>query len=472
VLAASRAKVGAGIAIVGTTTINGGIDLSASELDSLSIGDACRLAAPKLTALDLTNAELRSSLVLKGVTVQGTIRLASARIGGQLDLTDAVLSDPEGTALLRADGSTIDSNVELQGTTATGGELSFWRATLGSTFDARRATVHNRRGLTIRIHQAEVKGSVRLMEGFSSEGCVMLNRSVVDGRVDLTRGRFVCDRPSPYNPDGHGVQAIATNTEGGMVLDWAEVSPSVDLTDAHADVLVDDPTNWPERFFIAGFTYNRFAVPDSGHQSNTWDWRKRRDWLAQQAIYDAGPYEQAARVFRQHGYTYGAEQILIAQRTQARRATTGRGALIRRPLDAAFGWSVGYGYRPGRVLWLLMLLLVLVSATLLTPVAQHTMRATDEAGNLYATTGMVVVADGPATDECGDGRVRCFNPILYGIDTVVPLISLDQRSTWYPDPNIGWGAAVEWWLNLATIVGWLLSTIFILSFARMARTMQ
>jgi hypothetical protein len=66
--------------------------------------------------------------------------------------------------------------------------------------------------------------------------------------------------------------------------------------------------------------------------------------------------------------------------------------------------------------------------------------------------------------------VRCFDPVLYAIDTVVPLVALDQRSTWYPNVHAPYGRAVEWWLNLSTIFGWLLSSIFLLSFTRLART--
>jgi hypothetical protein len=76
----------------------------------------------------------------------------------------------------------------------------------------------------------------------------------------------------------------------------------------------------------------------------------------------------------------------------------------------------------------------------------------------------------PRVDSCGDGQVRCFTPVLYAIDTVVPLVSLDQRSTWYPDLHVRGGSFMLWWLNMATLLGWLLSSIFVLSFARLART--
>jgi hypothetical protein len=65
--------------------------------------------------------------------------------------------------------------------------------------------------------------------------------------------------------------------------------------------------------------------------------------------------------------------------------------------------------------------------------------------------------------------VRCFNPVLYAVDTVVPLISLDQRATWYPDEHLRYGEFMLWWLNLATLLGWVLSSILVLSLARLSR---
>jgi hypothetical protein len=208
----------------------------------------------------------------------------------------------------------------------------------------------------------------------------------------------------------------------------------------------------------------------------------RVGWLARQADYDAGPYEQAARVFREHGYTSAAETILIAQRAQAREVITGRAAGVRRALDGVFGASVAYGYRPGRVLWLLVVLLGLVIASLEVPETQATLRSTTDSGIVYTTHGPLLGVTPPGTetadppsppvsrDACGGGQVRCFSPVLYAIDTVVPLVSLDQRASWYPDPNVAEGSLMQWWLNMATILGWLLSSIFALSLARLARS--
>lgn len=132
-------------------------------------------------------------------------------------------------------------------------------------------------------------------------------------------------------------------------------------------------------------------------------------------------------------------------------------------------------------MWLLAALLIVVAASLIPPAAQATLRATTGTGTVYTTSGPLRGAtaaspaqtrrDSPPADSCGNGTIRCFNPLWYAADTVIPLISLGQRSTWYPDPHLSWlGQVTLWWLNLATLLGWLLSSIFVVSLARLSRS--
>ena len=486
-LSAPRLSVGAELTLEGTCQVTGGMDLSMSELSSVSVGPGCSLRAPGRTALDLTNAELLSTLTLgSGVTVEGTTRLTGTRIHGRLALSGAILSAPEGKTLIAAQGARVDGSADLQDLHATGGRLRFSYSDLGSVV-AVGAQLINPSGITLSLYQATVKGSVVLAGGFKSEGLLDLSRSTIGGRLECDGGSFTCPGPAERNEHGHAIEAISATIRGGMYLASASVSPGLDFTNAATTFLVDDPGNWPPRYVISGFTYDRFDQPQVSGTSPAWDHAARCAWLNRQAAYDAGPYEQAARVFRQHGYASGAKAILIAQRQHARRAITGRWALPRRVLDAAYSITVGYGYRPGRVLWLLAILLILVTGSLLIPRAQAAMRATS-AGTVYTTQGPVQArsvtspaqdSTGPATspqapaqaDACGNGQILCFNPLLYAIDTVIPLVSLDQRSTWHPDAHAPDGTVMQWWLNAATVLGWLLSSIFVLSLASLARAM-
>ena len=123
-LSAPRLSVGAELTLEGTCQVTGGMDLSMSELSSVSVGPGCSLRAPGRTALDLTNAELLSTLTLgRTVTVQGTTRLNGARIHGRLALSGAVLSAPEGKTLIAAQGAIVEGSADLQDLHAIGGRL-------------------------------------------------------------------------------------------------------------------------------------------------------------------------------------------------------------------------------------------------------------------------------------------------------------------------------------------------------------
>jgi hypothetical protein len=74
-----------------------------------------------------------------------------------------------------------------------------------------------------------------------------------------------------------------------------------------------------------------------------------------------------------------------------------------------------------------------------------------------------------ADEVCG-ADVRCFKPAVYAIETVVPLIELGQRGTWHVDSTARHGRLYELWLTFAAITGWILSTVFVLSFSRLGRT--
>lgn len=480
-VSAPRLAVGAEITL-DSCTVNGGIDLSMGTLSSLLIDFGCTLRAPGKTAVDLTNAEILSTVVIgEDVPVEGTLRLAGAVIHGNLSLRRARLSAPASGILIAAQGARIDGEVELRELEADGGELAFRAAVIGSGVEASGARLQNPDGYTLSLVQANVKGSVRLTYEFESTGKVVLNRATVDGRLLCSRGSFSCPGPSEHNRRGHAIEVISANISAGMDLAWQSASPSADFTNTRTSFLADDPARWPERFIISGFSYERLEQPQGLPSIRTWDHAARCDWLRRQAAYDAGAYEQAARVFRQHGYADGAKAILIAQHRHARSAISGRGAGPRRALDTAYSLTVGYGYRPIRVLWLIAALLVLVTVTLQVPGARAAMRATTSAGAVYTTTGPLqpqgadgadtaVTSPKARTDACGDGQVRCFNPVFYAIDTVIPLVSLDQRATWYPDPNTRGGTVMQWWLNVATILGWLFSSIFVLSLASLARS--
>lgn len=197
---APRLSIGAELTLEESCQVIGGIDLSMSELSSVSIGTGCSPRAPGRTALDLTNAELLSSVTIgEQVPVEGTIRLAGARIRGNLCLRGAILTAPEDRNLIAAQGVKLEGELQLQDLEATNGDLGFRAATIGSVIDAFGARLRNPGGYTLNLNQASIRGSVRLVD-FDSDGKVVLNRSTIEGRFICAGGSFHCPGPSDPEP--------------------------------------------------------------------------------------------------------------------------------------------------------------------------------------------------------------------------------------------------------------------------------
>jgi hypothetical protein len=110
-------------------------------------------------------------------------------------------------------------------------------------------------------------------------------------------------------------------------------------------------------------------------------------------------------------------------------------------------------------------------ALTLTPLqSRAAFRATDQAGVVHTPSGRQNQPTGTSpAGPSGGGTVRCFNPIFYALDTVVPILDLHQRGTWYLTAGKR-GTVMEWWLNICTVLGWLFSTTFALAFTRLGRS--
>lgn len=489
-LYAPRLSVGTAVTLEGECRIHGGVELSGSDLGGLQVAGTCRFSNPGRTALDLTNAEVRSSLQLQpGTRIEGRLRFSRARIRGRADLAGLKIEQPEDGVLVDGYGAVVDGTIELQDARATGGALVL-NSARASFVSLERAVVEHPGGQTVNLRQATVSGAVLLSDGFVSRGCVVLDSADILGRLDLGDGSFT-------DPAGPALTARSAHVRGGVRARWAECAPSVDLSNLVTTVLDDDPLHWPAGIAVSGMTYDRFHADDG--RGAGWDPVARCAWLARQVSFDAGPYEQAARVLRAHGHLADAELILIRQRDEARRVAFQRSppagqrlarlrAAGRYAQDWLYGRTVGYGYRPGRALYTLLGLLAFMVLALLVPAVVAPLRAVDVRGNVYATDGRLVTVQadqlptGPqeeqvsaasrsrtGADRCGGGQVRCFDPLLYGIDTVIPLVDLDQRKTWYADPYAPHGRLVEYLLSAGTLAGWLLSTVGALTFARLAR---
>jgi len=345
-----------------------GLDLSDARID----GD---LDLSKLTVLERDTEELRPILDLNSVNVAGSLHLRSASvhgetsllaavIGGSLECTGAILSNPGGQSLT-ADGANIRNSVFLDQEFNAVGEVRLIEAVIGGQLVCRKSRFTNLEGDALSAHSAKVTGNVFLDNGFEAGGAVQLFQAQIGGQL-------VCRRATLTNPDGDALSVHSAKINGNLVLDEGfdatglvrlcqtnihggldcrgarfkgspkafdaeEMSVSgrfqfgptdrptgmVNLRKAQVGQLCDEMEGWPAPspgsnlgvLNLTGFTYGQFG------EGAVTDVRRRLEWIRTQTRtdYTPQPYLQLAAVYEQEGMDYEQRQVLIAKQDDLRK---------------------------------------------------------------------------------------------------------------------------------------------------------
>jgi len=254
-------------------------------------------------------------------------------------------------------------------------------------------------------------------EGFVAEGQVRLSGAHVSGRL-ICLGTFI-NRQDP-----------ALNLEDAEVAGILGMRPTLmdgclDLTNARVGTYLDDSASWPAVMRVVGFSYN--AIEDMAPEptGNRLDWLRRAE-----GGYSAQPYEQLARAYRRVGREVEAGRVVLAKQRR-RRATLG---VLGRAWGVTLDFLVGYGYRPWLAgLWMGLLLLV---GTIVNSVAY---------------------AEGLLTPANQSGVQPEFQPFIYTLDVVLPILNLHQREAWAAH------GFAQWVMLGLTAAGWFITTAIVLS---------
>lgn len=476
------------------TVVTGGMTFSGAKIGAGLLMDGAKVNNANDLALDLSHAQIGSKVSAKATVIRGTVDMNGAQVAGPLRLERAHLGQPIDRYCLTAVGAIVHGDVRLTNARVgsleesteedadphvTGG-INF----RGADLDAEGAKIVNPGGTSVNLQLARVAGNIRFCGNFESVGYVALSRAVVQGLVRCDGGKFTWrsrnlgdlrPRSGDLNVRSVAFEAMSATIRGGVLLGWT-IDGAVDFTGAHTSFLADRlKQDWPaHRSHLTGFTYESFAALHM-EGSGEWSWKARARWLArsdpapQGEPGDPGPWEQAARALKSHGDAAGSEKLLMEYlRTKRRRRAGWYRYRVLRILDLIFNDGFrGYGYQPLRALIPLAILIVAVGCTLLPTSWSQSMRTTDESAVIYTPQGkldQVERGESPA-ESCGKGKVRCFQPWLYAIDTVVPIVDLKQRTIWSPSIDAGGGGMLAW-LNIATVIGWAISSLLVVGLAR------
>ncbi|MEO7196271.1 MAG: hypothetical protein ABIZ05_15905 [Pseudonocardiaceae bacterium] len=435
----------------------------------------------------------------------GAVRLPGAHIVGQLNLNGAELVNPAGPALI-GDGLHVDGGLVLaEGFTATGhyerGAVRLPGAQISGQLNLDSAVLINAAGPALIGDHLDVNGGV-FLDGFSAtgygeDGVVRLPDAHISGQLNLDRAELtnpagpalIGDHlrvdsdmfaegltATGHSPDG-AVRLADAHISGQLNLSHAKLTnpagPVLDLEDAAARHLflpahvfcahgavnphgadnprgVDKPTSCgaPEhRLALSGLTYTSLHAVD---------WR---EWLHlithHTRSYRPQPYQQLAAALRASGHESTAREVLIAQqRDRHQRGELGG------PLATVAHWLwgalAGYGYRGGRAVLALGLVVVLGAGL---GVA---------AGHTALGPGRYVTA---RTSHAPDPRSPCslVEQIGAGIDRSVPLApaGIGDRCDFDTASRIGQAFIAFTWMLQALF--WTLAALAIAGYLGLIR---
>jgi len=433
-------------------------------------------------ALNVDHATVGESIFLRRCICQGQIRLMDAKIGGSLNCIGGSFQNPGGHAI-EACRVEVGGEVSFAQGFSSVGVVHIRGAQIRGNLVCSGGTFFNPNNSTLDVEGTTV-GSNLLFEispspngliPFSNYGLISLVSAHIRGSL-LFFGAI-------FGPSS-AVNAWYTIAEGSFTWKAIKSHPSlvIFLQDASVGSLDDDKSGWPSQgdLHLDGFAYDRIS-------SENTDPSDRLKWLRLQNPPEPGrfrrflhgvlygghrltwqqkswthfrpqPYQQLSKALRELGDNMGAKRVLVEMEDSRRKFgnLNFRGWVWRWILKGV----IGYGYRPGYALICALIVIAIGS------------------GLLWHNTDLITPTD-RAAYIAAPAYYQPFSPIVYSMDTFLPIINLGQKDRWMPNANQGYTVdlsrslplpSVKWlttgwllrfWLWIETLLGWLLTTLFV-----------
>lgn len=350
-----------------------------------------------------------------GLVAHGQVRLVDAYVRGSVSLSNMRLSGP-GLDVLFADRFRVGGTLFMRNAEVSG-SIRLQDAKIGSTLDCtgavltmprRRADGSPKPSLDVRVSQ--IGKDMFCTRGFSATGGVRIRRLEANKTVSFEQATLGGE-PGAVALNAFGVHAQEIN------LRFAEpAAGDVLLTRGSAVEVFDDEVLWRTRgrVDLEDFTYQTLTA------TSEVDVGTRLRWLrGVLPHYDPDPYDRLAASYADAGREERSRRVLLANERH-------RHTSMRLP-GRIWGWiqefTVGYGYRP------LLALVWFVAAW---------------------TVGAVWFANFYTPTQIDPDHRPVFNPVLFALDTLLPIVNLGQDEHWRT------AGASQWIAATLTLVGWVL----------------
>lgn len=396
------------------------------------------------------------ALHFDGTEVGGGIDARNTRIAGQLRIVDVTARGSvvlDGSVLSNRNGDVVEGrrfstggNLDARGVVVFGSVL-FPEAHIGANFDLRFSRLINpgryrrdqsqKPSVDLRVAQIgrDLVCARGALQPFSAHGEIRIRRAEI-GRQTNFQGAELGSRLSETAINAYGLITqelrvdVATAPRG-----------HVNLRHARCATLADNDKFWDATGHISlhDFRYDALAEPIELDDDAQVKHRLKALRNAMGDIYGPGPYDQFATMLRNSGNEEHASTVLIDKQRWRYAALADGYRILGLPVllwSWLQRWMVGYGYRPMRaLLWLIALLV----------------------------SGSAWFATQPAPVEVNADDHIVWNPVLFTIDQLVPIVDFGHKNRWHLE-------GPSQWITAGLIAaGWVLATTVAAGVTRMLR---
>jgi hypothetical protein len=371
---------------------------------------------PDRSAFDASEAKINGKVLMsKGFKAEGEVSLIRATIGSNLTCDEGQFLNANGVALhaecIEIKGTTSLKNVIARGI------VYFLNARIGGNLECDGGNIDNCRCSSERFTNSEnyslmaecveINGSLLLRRGFHSRGKVRLFKAKIGGDLDCGGGHF-------DNPGDSAIEADYVNISGNIIINKGFKSKGrISLKNTIVrGTLYHDKESWPQKgqLMLAGFTYNKIQTEDT---------KTLLDWLKLSTPFSLQPYNHLAEVLKKSGNERDQKRILIE--SQKEYLKFGKFGWTEKVSKQLLGHIMDFGYSPLKALGY-SLVLITISYSYFDWGKSH---------QLILPAKIKVDGNHLALTEINPDYPK-FNPIIYSIDTFIPIINLQQREYWLP----------------------------------------
>jgi hypothetical protein len=384
---------------------------------------------------------------LSGFSSAGSVRLIGGAVGGAIYCSGAKFSS-EARALILS-GTEVKRHIFLDDGFSSSGGVSLRNVSCGSSIVCSGATMSSS-SIALDLEGATVRSNVNLRDGFRATGDVCLVSCTIGGHLDCSDSQFTL------------LSCAGLKLAGNFLwLGIAEAKKTtLSLAGATINAIHDDRSSWPAKNNLRLFNliYRDLVLhePLAGDQRPrkivgdrlTLSVKDRVEWLnlqADQNDLDPQPWMQLAATLRADGNSTGAKRAIFQFRKRQMRSS--------KWIMWPFLWLF-YRLEEQPLRILIPVILFTAFGSFIFHRAAHEMAPTNREAYFSWSKGGQFESAYPR-----------FNPVIYSLENVLPVVKLGQDDKWAPNPNPkGTDPAISYEYLMALrwiliLVGWIQATV-------------